>query len=141
MTQEDKDLLLKDLCGRLQYAVKVKIGNYLYIVKGINKQINDEGECSYHVCSYGLSPVEIEFCKPYLFPLSSMTEEQHKEFYDKYCWNDGGDNFEIDSCSHYYALEKFDWLDKNHFDYRGLIPKGLAEDATNKNIYHANNRI
>lgn len=51
-----------------------------------------------------------------------MTEEQKKVYYDKYCLSD------------YYALEKFDWFNKNHFDYRGLIPKGLAIDATDLNI-------
>jgi hypothetical protein len=54
---------------------------------------------------------------------TALTEEQKKVFYDKYCWSD------------YYALEKFDWFNKNHFDYRGLIPKGLAKDATNLNIF------
>ncbi len=131
MTQENKDLLLKDLCARLPYGVKVES-------VFINLDTKEHKSCGIEVFD-ATSLLMIrdglgEF-KPYLFPLSSMTEEQHKEFYDKYCWNDGGDNFEMDSCSHYYALEKFDWLNANHFDYRGLIKKGLAIDATSKNIY------
>ena len=132
MVQENKELLLKDLCARLPYGVKVKLGD--------NPNIFDLEYRIKFAVMYGDSDklediLDITNIKPYLFPLSSMTEEQYKEFYDKYCWSDGGDNFEMDSCSHYYALGKFDWLDKNHFDYRGLIPMGLAEDATNKNIY------
>ena len=134
MTQEQRDLLLKDLCARLPYGVICK-DDYAK-VEGKLVQIG----INYDMCLLSDDYGKTEFayipnCKPYLFPLSSMTEEQHKEFYDKYCWNDGGDNFEMDSCSHYYALEKFDWLDKNHFDYRGLIPMGLANDATGLNIY------
>jgi hypothetical protein len=103
MTREDKELLLKDLCTRLPYKVYAQMpdeyGGYTSAIESIDVDgfVKDfEGE-----------QIEIENIKPHLFPLSSMTEEQKKEFYDKYCWNDGGDNFEMDSCSHYYALEKF----------------------------------
>ena len=70
----------------------------------------------------------VEDIKPCLFPLSSMTEEQRKEFDTtlKYLPAE-----EIDI----WTLNTYDWCDKNHFDYRGLIKKGLAIDATNKNIY------
>lgn len=139
MTQKEKDLLIKDLCSRLSHGVKCKIleTNEVKILGSIQydgeNTLFDFWEDDQKI-QYGYQLYLSEF-KPCLYPLSSMTEEQHKEFYDKYCWNDGGDNFEMDSCSHYYALEKFDWLDKNHFDYRGLIPMGLANDATGKNIY------
>ena len=135
MTQEDKELLLKDLCARLPYGVKFACNKNVYTATGLDLIVTDEGDWEYAVTAKGITPIEIDFIKPYLLPLSSMTEEQHKEFYDKYCWSDGGDNFEMDSCSHYYALGKFDWLDKNHFDYRGLIPMGIAIDATGLNIY------
>lgn len=123
MKQEDEDLLLKDLCGRLPYEVKVKIGNNSYIVKGIDKKVNDDGDWVHCVCSYGISPVEMEFCKPYLFPMSSMTVKQRDSY-----------RFLASSA---YASPKglIDFFHKNHIDYRGLIPKGLAEDATDKNIY------
>ena len=78
--------------------------------------------------------------KPYLFPLSSMTEEQKKYISNKWGINEEFD-FEIDpNWGEYfvelgYTVEFIDWLNKNHFDYRGLINKGLAIDATGLNIY------
>jgi hypothetical protein len=60
--------------------------------------------------------------KPYLFPLSSMTWEQKCQYREAIA----------SSLNHY---EVYDWLNKNHFDYRGLIEKGLAIDATGLNIY------
>jgi hypothetical protein len=66
--------------------------------------------------------------KPYLFPMSSMTDEQKKE----YALVMSGNNL---SYSHLLGMSAEDWLNKNHFDYRGLIDKGLAIDATNLNIY------
>ena len=130
MTQEDKELLLKDLCARLPYGLKVKIGNHSYIVKGIDKKINDEGNWVHCVCSYGLSPVEIDFCKPYLFPMSSMTEEQKFEF----------DVLQVKTLKSAYATPMecttiLQWCYKNHIDIYGLIPMGLAIDATSENIY------
>ena len=65
--------------------------------------------------------------KPYLFPLSSMTEEQKKEYQyitERWMYD-----------SSYSISDSTDWLNKNHFDYRGLIKKGLAIDATGLNIY------
>ena len=64
--------------------------------------------------------------KPYLFPLSSMTDEQEEEYNDLNC-------YELGCFPH--TEEALDYLIKNHFDYRGLIEKGLAIDATNLNIY------
>ena len=125
MTQEQKDLLLKDLCARLPYEVKVQ---FSYIIttpatlKGIDKDLI---ECDIAVC-------ELEDVKPYLFPLSSMTEEQEKEYNEtlgKIIYTDGT-VFDEDKTYH-----TFDFLNKNHFDYRGLIDMGLANDATNLNIY------
>ena len=67
-----------------------------------------------------------EYVKPYLFPLSSMTEEQEKEYNNL-------NYYELGCFPH--SEEALDYLTKNHFDYRGLIEKGLAIDATGKNIY------
>lgn len=134
MTREEKDLLLKDLCARLPYGVKVKDTYYNYAENSMTIWLLDLNTQKVRIFA-DEDWQSIEYIKPYLFPLSSMTEEQYKEFYDKYCWSDGGDNFEMDSCSHYYALGKFDWLLKNHFDVYGLIPMGLAIDATGLNIY------
>ena len=139
MTQENKELLLIDLCSRLPYDVKVQFSYVITspaILKGIDKELI---ECDIAVC-------ELEDVKPYLFPLSSMTEEQYNSLHESGI---------LDNCSHSYeyvnphihgvsfifkefktySLELIEWLNKHHFDYRGLIPLGLANDATNLNIY------
>ena len=121
MTQEEEELLLKDLCVRLPYGVKVLYENEIFEVE--------------HVCPmYGEIKLENEYCtigvsgvKPYLFPLSSMTDEQKEEY--KYIT----ERWMYDSS--YSIGDSIDWLNKNHFDYRGLIKKLLAVDCTNLNIY------
>ena len=126
MTQEDKELLFKDLCARLPYGVKVKTNNINILKLGSHTRV---GEYVTDV---------IEPCKPYLFPLSSMTEEQYNEFFSYY------HNIEMDAvkasgdylkAAYIGDDAKYSWLNKNHFDYRGLIEKGLAIDCTNLNIY------
>ena len=91
----------------------------------------------------------IECVKPYLFPLSSMTEEQLYEIKEitefKYNhntlelvkWTETHTTLEfwLEEVPQYSVIEVFDWLNKHHFDYRGLIEKGLAIDATGLNIY------
>ena len=124
MTQENKELLLRDLCCRLPYGVKVFINNKIEILEGLGILDN--------VAEYGsFLSCDIEEVKPYLFPLSSMTEEQIKEALStKHKINlSSGKVMYLDS------LKTFEFYDKNHIDYRGLIPKGLATDATNLNIY------
>ena len=120
MTEEEKNLLLIDLCGRLPYGVKVEAetwledeGEFAYVPDKVYS-INSDG---YIVHGYD----EVYECKPYLFPLSSMTEEQKYTYYHE--------------LNMLQPESIIDWLNKNHFDYRGLIEKGLAIDATNKNIY------
>ena len=123
MTRKEKRLLLADLSARLPYGVKVnnKIqGDFK--VYGICEDailVRDKNKVSYIVC--------IEKIKPYLFPLSSMTVEQKEEY--KYIT----ERWMYDSS--YSISDSIDWLNKNHFDYRGLIDKGLAFDCTNLNIY------
>lgn len=125
MTQEEeKDLLLKDLCARLPYGVKVKLGD--------NPNIFDLEYRIKFAVMYGDSNklediLDIINIKPYLFPLSSMTEEQKNEYqYITERWmNDPT----------YSISDSIDWLNKHYFDYRGLIEKGLAIDATGLNIY------
>ena len=122
MKQEDKELLLKDLCGRLPYGVK---GNY--------QNSDDELLRKVTIMYRYLEPdgmVMTGDIKPYLFPLSSMTEEQDKEFaLLQTNIHTSGFLFASD-CSNMIS-----WLNKNHFDYGGLIEKGLAIDATGLNIY------
>ena len=117
MNTEDKELLLKDLCARLPYGVKVKIvdedilcydcGEEGFIIGKEN--VNDDcfviqGSSDSYVLSYN------DF-KPYLSPMSSMTEEEKKE------------------CLKITFVEATDWLNSHHLDYRGLIEKGLALEA------------
>ena len=126
MTQEDKSLLLKDLCARLPYGVKVN-GVFL----NYNK---DKGKILYEECDKEFNYEHLnryETLKPYLFSLSSMTEEQKEEYVSlqqRVIYNSQGPvNLDV--------IKYVDWLNKNHFDYRGLIKKGLAIDATGLNIY------
>ena len=128
MTQEDKELLLKDICARLPYGVIIQIKDWTVLdaelkIGHINRlQIND---------------VEL---KPYLFPMSSMTEEQEDEWYevfvdplskklDRHTRQEG---LQLQADAQAFGIE---YLLKNHFDIYGLIPMGLAIDATNLNIY------
>lgn len=132
MTQEHKELLLKDLCARMPYGVKFACNKNIYIAKGIDLIITDEGDWEYAVNAKDIAPIEIDFIKPYLFPLSSMTEEQYDQLYiDSRVKNDSIDI--LDALAN--DMDAIDWLNKNHFDYRGLIEKGLAIDVTGLNIY------
>jgi hypothetical protein len=130
MTQKDKELLLKDLCARLPYGVKVES-------VFINPDTKEHKSCGIEVFD-ATSILMIrdglgEF-KPYLFPLSSMTTEQRYELHDLiHNLNVLAINGEIGDWI--VSSSEIDWYNKNHFDYRGLIEKGLALDATGKNIY------
>lgn len=139
MTQNEKDLLLKDLCARLSYGVKCVSGvdDATLIIEGINPNCCGASEVQVTYERSGINfDTTISAIKPYLFPLSSMTEEQKKE-YDSIIYH----NVEL-HWERYYDVIDIDWYEvlhdfynKNHFDYRGLIPMGLAIDATGKNIY------
>ena len=134
MTQKNKELLLKDLCARLPYGVKIKT-SYNKIDEPIELIfINPRNESfaigSSFTITSGLS-FDIYECKPYLFPLSSMTKEELREY--NYLYSERENNNEGDDIEQYSDL--IDWFNKNHFDYRGLIPMGLAIDATGLNIY------
>ena len=126
MTQEEKSLLFKDLCARLPYSPKCEMIDELRVV-------NNEREPSYISV---LFPKHLELfsyhnnftIKPYLRSMSSMTKEERKEYdskrkhicddYNRYCFD---------------TIESIDWLNKHHFDYRGLIEKGLAIEVTEEN--------
>ena len=135
MTQEDKELLLKDLCARIPYGVKgiIKGGDVVTTPLKWYAEQTLELSIGYMVVKNGW--------RPYLFPLSSMTDEQYEKFIIISGWD--GDIEDIRrgkfSCIGYvgldYIYDTIDWLNKNHFDYRGLIPKVLAIDATGLNIY------
>jgi hypothetical protein len=144
MTQEDKELLIKDLCARLPYGVKMNhIADDELSPKtliGVAKDmITLEGLGGYEC-------VDVEDYKPYLFPTSSMTEEQKKEFLYVAGYEVREEDCGRHTETYYYDMvghehnfypnsDAIDWCIKNNFDYRGLIPKGLAIDATGLNIY------
>ena len=128
MTQEDRDLLLRDLCARLPYGVKC----YKMTFK---PELAEEVICmlrngSHNCVQLGTFLYRLEHIKPYLFPLSSMTEEQSMEFALLQV-NTHKDGF-LYVCD---CANMMKWLLKNHFDIYGLIEKGLAIDATGLNIY------
>ena len=124
MTQEDKKLLLRDLCGRLPCGVKIHLEDFpnATLIGVVNEGIILH--CDKYNYTYDTS-WNIEYIKPYLFPLSSMTEEQYKEYWE----------LEHSGNIEHLSIPLLDWLNANHFDYRSLIEKGLAIDATNLNIY------
>lgn len=136
MTQEQKDLLLKDLCARLPYNPMVEYKGEAYNVLGITceRLILCKPFMSCALNEYPL----VEEVKPYLFPMSSMTEEQ-REKYESLCETSYSRHYECGPIAYntkfHDTVESIDYLIENHFDYRGLIPKGLAEDATGLNIY------
>ena len=123
MTQEDKELLLKDICARLPYGVKFLRESWnfesdqeLSVIESL-EDIDKDGYIN------NTKVYKVEDIKPYLFPLSSMTEEQEKEW-----------SYTLSS-DYNITYDTVDWLNSHHFDYRGLITMGLAIDATELNIY------
>ena len=139
MTQENKELLLKDLCARLPYGIIVETPKGKGHVCDINLTIFGY-EFGVNINPTVRDNFSINDVKPYLFPFSSMTEEQKKYINDRWNINENFD-FEIDpNWGKYFVdlgdvVDYINWLNKNHFDYRGLIGKGLAIDATNLNVY------
>ena len=144
MTQEEKDLLLKDLCARLPYGVKIN-----ETIQGDFTVIGLTTERVFITCeTEGChNDFPIECIKPYLFPLSSITKEQKEELNKKFnvqflgnaiysihyhsegCWDT---DLELDLQDWLWFIN---WCHKNHFDICGLIPMGLAIDATGLNVY------
>ena len=130
MTEKEKDLLLKDLCARLPYNVICQVefkedGKYNSKVMLLSGIFTDEA----YFTTKGGSIYSNEY-KPYLFPLSNMSEEQ-KMFLKQQNWCIAIST----SGTVETTIEGIDWLNKNHFDYRNLINKNLAIDATGLNIY------
>lgn len=130
MKQEDKELLIKDLCARLPYGVKGIEANSICLLNTSTHFKSLIKNIEYKIEHLGF--------KPYLFPLSSMTEKQKREynrlrnFVPTYHYEFGDI---VEDTELYDNFESIDYLIANHFDYRGLIPLGLAIDCTNLNIY------
>lgn len=133
MTREDEELLLKDLCARLPYGVKGLItyngDKDIFTVKGIFNGILSLSDFEYCQC---------EDFRPYLFPISSMTDMQKKKYN---ILRDDAPTYHyefgdiVEDTELYDNWESIDYLNAHYFDYRGLIEKGLAIDATGLNIY------
>ena len=137
MTQEDRELLIKDLSARLPYGVKAEYKNEIFGIEYVSPMYEEVKLDTHETWTVDVSDI-----KPYLFPLSrlnSLTDEQKKTLKVLCDWNDE----EADAQSILVLYQKhfvmktdvIDWLNENHFDYRGLIEKGLAIDATGLNIY------
>ena len=139
MTQEDKELLLKDLCARLPYGVKCENYNHIdgrnvFKVTDIRDSGYICGTINNHYYWAVFDPLEL---KPYLFPLSSMTEKQKEElnknfnvqllgntiysihYHSEGCWDT---DLELDLQDWLWFIN---WCYKNHFDVNNLIEKGL----------------
>ena len=138
MIQENKEILIKDLCARLPYGVKVLFENEVFSIDYISaayEEIKLDIPDNY--------TLDISNVKPYLFPLSSMTKEQLFDVQEILGKNEieieDGFLSIIDSdrntLTYLEILAVLEWFNKNHFDYRGLIEKGIAINATNLNIY------
>lgn len=134
MTKEDKEILFKDLCARLPYNVKCEvIDRGIKIIGTLNgyTPLTDGSKL------FGLSNKEydasdkywqpkaqfsVEEIKPYLRPMLSMTSEEEKHFLSL----KNGLDYDTNTKKIIYNTNQVDWLNEHHFDYRGLIEKGLA---------------
>lgn len=120
MTQENKQPLLKDLCGRFPYGVMMKVtpeGGGPGGVESYDLKLNIE--------LLGVFSDFADAFKPYLRPMSSMTEEEISEFQKRLKIIK-----DVEQTLHFCnTVESIDWLNAHHFDYRGLIEKGLALEA------------
>ena len=120
MKQDDKELLVIDLSARLPYGVKVQCESD----GGILVPVYDMTLDTELLCGF---IDETESLRPYLRPMSSMTDEEWHEFNEFY-------DFRIEDRKIYITISKYvDWLNRKMFDYRGLIPKGLAIEVTKDN--------
>ena len=157
MTQEHKELIIKDICSRLPYGLIIDFNGIITTLHDIKVfQLYDGDTIKDYICLIDIfgddDYIDVENIKPYLFPMSSMTEEQTKEYYSFaddvtikpkpgrfgikiHCIKLGISDNPHEEVWDYINLDALDWLNKNHFDYRGLIEKGLAIDATGLNIY------
>lgn len=125
MTGQEKQILLQDLCARLPYGVMVHYRSNNPIFYTNNFSLNEKLLLEFRTPDCG---VEL---KPYLRPISSMTEEEQKEFVEFHCVNLCRIIID-DMLTLKNEINMFDWLNAHHFDYRGLISKGLALEDTEK---------
>jgi hypothetical protein len=120
MTQEDKLLLFQDLCARLPHRVECLAGDA--VVGKLVGIVPHAGEIYLYLRGV-LTPYRLDEVKPYLRSMDDMTEEEKREY----------SLTKMLSIVDYPTLESFDWFNAHHFDYRGLIEKGLAIAVTEEN--------
>ena len=139
MKQEEKELLLKDLCARLPYGIKA---SYYGAEEACETWDEIEGVTLDGFVDIGQYSLPIERIKPYLFPLSSMTDDEEKEYnilrddVQTYHYEFGDIVDDVELCDNWVSI---DYVNAHHFDFRGLIEKSLALDATNLDIYEFKN--
>ena len=137
MNKEEKQILLIDLSARYPYGVIIhSIWDYQELSGRIKRKETVRTMESYDFCDYWN-------CKPYLRPMSSMTEEEKKELKSATCPEGTGyfdEQYLICPMSHFGEHVSYDfmsdilnWLNAHHFDYRNLIEKGLAIEVTEEN--------
>ena len=153
MNKEDKELLLKDLCARLPYHPKIHVEHRIFeLIETVDldmwgfdgkiKLLRDDNETFCYI--------SLEECKPYLRPMSSMTEEEFAELHN-ICPHSTFNKTNIRTWvvglngSDYGRITRVDemcifinWLLENHFDFMGLIPKNLAIEITESNNPYKN---
>lgn len=138
MTQNDKELLIKDLSSRLPYGIKVQVfgwdeekGEVAVPLKVYSISTDDtDGYITLEYNHYDIESVYIEDCLLYLRPMSSITEEEKEEYCNLQAKFLYSSQYPVTDA---YGL--FDWLNAHHFDYRNLIEKNLALDCTGLHIY------
>lgn len=126
MTPEEKQLLLIDLCAREPYHPRIQVFNQGY--EGFQDGEFDTDLWIHHIDAFRFDRIEIF---PYLRPMGSMTDEERKDWYrqskvDYDCEFKPEPTLSLDHCH-----LSVDWLNKKGFDYRGLIPMGLALEEKN----------
>lgn len=135
VTQEEKNLVIKDLCGRLPYGVIVQVNDGLRGIydRRLVQVFCDRVSCSVNVCNPLKECICIDSVKPYLLPLSCMTEEEYQEFNSirtehalKCLELSDKESFELGMR---LQQEELSYLYQRHYDVCGLIPKGLALEA------------
>lgn len=127
MTQENEELLIEDLSCRIPYGVIVNVEGLSNVkLESVNWYYEVKVDDGSSTDLYPISEV-----RPYLRPMSSMTKEE-KIDYDRlcsYCLEQDTVNYNITTLDRTQLVYVINWLNKNHFDYRGLIEKGLAIEA------------
>lgn len=128
MTQKDKELLLKDICTRLPYMPKIRI---IYQQQGVKG--TEEGNVSCDFIEKIVNDLRngvITDMQIYLRPMSNMTEEEKNDYLNTFKKSIIGKDEED---GRVWTVDSIDYLNANHFDYRGLIEKGLAIEVTEEN--------